>query len=178
MKQAVYFGIPMLFILFMTSAISRNSPSWPMRMASQAMASEKWELSTAGRVIAAIDRQSELELKMQQLRSMAPAKHFTYHAELQYFKAIVLAEQFRWHGTSISTEREESLAALRIAIAQMEESLEHPAPFYHRENMALTREQMQQRISAWRRELAEVQLGQQLRPQSSDDQISSAVPLR
>jgi hypothetical protein len=159
LKQAVYFGAPMLFVLLMTSAISRTSPSWPLRLGAQVISSQQWDDQLAEQALAAIERQSELERKMQKLIPRATAKHYTYLGELQYFKALLLNAEARQRGEWLAGERDEFRDALQTAVDMMQESLERPAPFYHRENMELDRDTVQQRINDWRRELASPGLG-------------------
>ncbi|MDP7206702.1 MAG: hypothetical protein QGH11_14100, partial [Pirellulaceae bacterium] len=76
LKQLLYFGTPILFIVLMTASVSRSSPSWPLRLATLVMTSTEEEQVDIEQAIEAIQRQIELEEHMQELSPKA--NHLTY----------------------------------------------------------------------------------------------------
>jgi len=147
-KQLLYLGTPIIFIVVMTSSISRSSPSWPLRLANQVIDSGMEDEDQSGRAIKALDRQIRLELHMKELSPKA--KHYTYLGDLIFKRSYLKKQMAILEGSWDQAAYNEFTDDLQRAIESMEQSLYQPAPFNHREDMGLNEDKVKERIEFFR----------------------------
>jgi hypothetical protein len=173
LTQLLYFGTPIIFIVLMTSSISRSSPSWPLRLAKIVMASDQVEQEQGKKTIQALDRQIRLEEHMQKLSPKA--KHLTYLADLTYHRSHVAAKIADQQGKLDTASVREHRRLLQLAISNMQLAIsDHAEPFNHREDMYLSRERAESRIQQWQQELAGLPLGQRV-PEGNHELVTSSA---
>jgi hypothetical protein len=177
LKQLLYLGTPIIFIVLMTSSVSRSSPSWPVRLAKQVMTSELEEKAQGDKAIEALDRQIRMEEHMQKLSPKA--SHLTYLADLMFFRSQLVRIRANRNGQYNLDAIREYGSQLRLAIETMERAIrDHAEPYSHREDMLLNRESAQQRIDNWQRELRELPFARsQLDPDHHTERASLPSPL-
>ncbi|MFP6647831.1 MAG: hypothetical protein VB817_00120, partial [Pirellulaceae bacterium] len=152
LKQLLYFGTPIIFIVVMTASVSRSSPSWPVHLAKLVISSDQTEQAESEKAIKALDRQIRVEEHMQKLSPKA--NHLTYLADLRFFRSQLVRTRANRNGQWDQEAIREYGSQLRLAIEAMERAIrDHAEPYRHREDMLLNRESAQQRIDNWQREL-------------------------
>jgi len=172
LKQLLYFGTPIIFIILMTSLVSRSSPSWPLHLAKIVMASDQFEQEQGEKSIQALDRQIRLEEHMQKLSPKA--KHLTYHADLTYLRSHVATKIADQQGKLDTASMREHRRLLQLAISNMQLAIsDHAEPFNHREDMHLSRERAESRVQQWQQELAGIPLGQRV-PEGNQELVTSS----
>ena len=178
LKQLLYFGTPILFIVLMTASVSRSSPSWPLRLATLVMTSTGEQQADVGGAIEAIERQIQLEEHMLELSPKA--NHLTYLGDLRYLRSHLVrrraSNQGKWDQAAI----QEHASQLRLAIAAMQQAIDdHQAgPFPHREDMNLDKQSAIQRIETWQKEILDLPFAEfKLDPERHTQQTASPPTL-
>jgi hypothetical protein len=178
LKQLLYLGTPIIFIVLMTSSVSRSSPSWPLRFATRVITSDQAEQVEREKAIEALDRQIRMEEHMQKLSPKA--NHLTYLGDLRYHRCTLVRMRASNKGEWDQAAIREHASQLQLAIDAMQQAINnHQAgPFPHREDMNLDRESAIQRIDAWHRELRELPFARsQLDPDHPTERTSLPSPL-
>ena len=128
LKQLLYFGTPILFIVLMTASVSRSSPSWPLRLATLVMTSPEDQQADVDGAIKAIQRQIKLEEHMQELSPKA--NHLTYLGDLRYLRShLVRRRVTRESGTRRQSGNMPASSSSPSMPCKRPSTTTRPAPF-------------------------------------------------
>jgi hypothetical protein len=147
-RQCLYFVPPIVLLSATFWTLKEDSiRSEPIRHAVQAS-------GTTAAAATLLAMESQLEIERTMIRIRPRSKHYTYQADLLYTMGNTRARTAEKAGAPREPLRGERRRYLAEAIASLESALEVGPPYGHAEDPELGRDDVEERLRAWRLELA------------------------
>ena len=157
LKQALYFGVPILLVTISYWLVKQDPLSEPTEQIKQAVELRERGLvdqsvQEATLAIAGIEKQLDIERQMIEIRPRA--LHFTYVADLIYMKSLTTNRLILGTDRASGAEAQaRHRRAVSEAIDALEKALVSPGPFGHRRNPDMQREDVESLLTSHRREI-------------------------